>query len=181
MVQYQNLSAERAKINVTGWFYVWVARILVERISDYCSRRSRRDYGEARSIRFEFASRGGVKIGDVARYLAYLKDQEEYGLLYHTLWKPRWDVMDFSQIHTFPAKERAGLQLADCVASAFYSALETTAEDGVKPEFAKALAPRMAASRNGRVYNFGLKVWPNYAPTIVKPNQREILEFYLQR
>jgi len=127
------------------------------------------------------SSRGGVKIDDVARYLAYLKDQEEYGLLHNTFWKPSWDVMDFSQIKAFPAKERAGLQLADCVASAFYSALETTAEQTVKAEFAKALAPRMARSKNGKIYNFGLKVWPNYAPTIVTPNQKEILDFYLRR
>jgi len=181
MVKYKNLSAEKAKINVTAWFYVWLIRILVERVSDYCARKTERDHGEVRHIRFEFASRGGVKIGDVARYLAYLKDQDEFGLLYNTYWKPAWNVMDFAQIYTFPAKERAGLQFADCVASAFYSALETTAEGGVKPDFAKMLAPRMARSRKDRIYDFGLKVWPNYAPTVIKPNQKEILEFYMGR
>ncbi len=89
--------------------------------------------------------------------------------------------MDFGQIYTYPAKDRAGLQLADCVASAFYSALETTAEGTVRPEFAKALAPRMARSQNGRIFNFGLKLWPNHAPTVVKPNQREVLDFYFAR
>ena len=178
MVNYRNLSAEKAKINVTAWFYVWLTRILVERVSELCARRSMTDYGEFRTIRFEFASRGGVKIGDVARYLAYLKDQEEFGLLYHSYWKPAWEVMDFAQIHTYPAKERAGLQLADVVASSFYTAMETTCGGSVTPEHAKALAPRMARSRNGRIYNFGFKLWPNHAPALVQPNQREVLDFY---
>jgi hypothetical protein len=41
MVKYRNLSAGKAKINVTAWFYVWLTRILVERVSDYCARKSR--------------------------------------------------------------------------------------------------------------------------------------------
>ncbi len=86
--------------------------------------------------------------------------------------------MDFTEIHTYPAKNRAGLQLADCVASAFYSALELTAEGQVKPGPAKALVPRMARSRKGRIYDFGLKVWPDFASTIIQANQREILDHY---
>ena len=178
MKNYHNSPAAKAKINVTAWFYVWLARVLVERVTDYCSRRTKKDYQESRPIRFEFASRGGVKIGDAARYLAYLKDQDEFGLLYNTYWKPCWDVMDFAQINTYPAKNRAGLQLADSVASAFYSALELTAEGQVKPEPAKALMPRMAMSRNNRIYDFGLKVWPDFASTIIQANQREILDYY---
>ena len=38
--------------------------------------------------------------------------------------------------------------------------------------------PRMAMSRNNRIYDFGLKVWPDFASTIIQPNQREILDYY---
>lgn len=178
---YNNPVASQARINVTAWFYVWMARILIERVTAYCARRTQRDYGEDRTIRFEFASRGGVKIGDVARYIKYLKDQDEIGAMYHSHWKPRWNVMDFDQILTYPAKARAGLQLSDCVASSFYSALELTASGIVKPEFAISLFPRMALSDRDRVYGFGLKVWPHYAPTIVKAEQRPLFDFYLSR
>lgn len=181
MIGYTNPLAANAKINVTAWFYVRLTRILIERVSDYCSRKTMRHHGEITSIRFEFASRGGVKIGDVATYLRYLKDQDEFGLMHNAFWKPSWNVLDFSEIKTYPAKSRSGLQLADCVASAFYSGLEVTAQGLVKPDFAKALLPRMARSRNERIYNFGLKVWPNYAPIIVNSFQRELLEFYMIR
>jgi hypothetical protein len=176
---YSNPLAAQAKINVTAWFYVWMTRILLERVTDYCSRKTTRDHGELRTIRFEFASRGGVKIGDVATYFENLKAQDQFGLMYHSAWKPKWDVMNFDEILTFPAKARAGLQLADCVASAFYSALELTAQGIVKPQFAASLLPRMARSKNNRLYGFGLKVWPSYAPTIVTPVQRPLFDLYL--
>ncbi len=176
---YKNPIAAQAKINVTAWFYVWLSRILLERVTNYCDRRSLKDYGEKRSIRFEFASRGGVKINDVASYLKYLKEQDEFGFMYNTFWKPSWEVMNFDEIHTFPAKDRAGLQFSDCVASAFYSGLELTAERTVKPQFAKLLYSRMARGKSGRIYGFGLKVWPNYAPVVVNTQQRELLDFYL--
>lgn len=178
---YTNPVAAQAKINVTAWFYVWLSRILVERITDYCSRKTMRDFGEVRTIRFEFASRGGVKIGDLAKYLKYLKDQDEIGMMYNTFWKPNWSVIDFDQIAEYPAKARAGLQLADCVASSFYSALELTAEGTVKPDFAKNLLPRIARSSQNRIYGFGLKVWPEHAPTIVQDVQRPFFDFYLTK
>jgi hypothetical protein len=155
---YKNPVAAQAKINVTAWFYVWLARILVERVTNYCSRKTMRDHREVRSVRFEFASRGGVKINDVARYLKYLKDQDDLGLMFNSFWKPRWDVMNFDEVVTYPAKMRAGLQLSDCVASSFYSGLEFTAEGIVKPQFATALFPRMALSSRNKIYGFGIKV-----------------------
>jgi hypothetical protein len=178
---YSNPIAAQAKINVTAWFYVWLARILVERISDYCSRKTLRDHGHSTAIRFEFASRGGVKIGDLAKYLQYLRDQDALGLMYNTFWKPSWDVLDFDQIYMYPAKERAGLQLADCVASAFYSGLEFTAAGTVKPRFAMALCPRMARSSRERIYGFGLKAWPDHAPSVAGPKRRELFDFYLPK
>jgi hypothetical protein len=181
MKGYFNDRASQAKINVTAWFYCWLMRILVERVSDYCHRRSIKHHGEMKTVRFEVASRGGVKLPDVVTYLNYLKDQEEIGLLYNDYWAPSWPVMDFEKLYSYPAKERAGLQLADCVASAFFAGLELNNEGYVKPDFAKALRDRMCLSKRGRVYDYGLKVWPQHARIMVQPNQREILDYYSKK
>ena len=122
-----------------------------------------------------------MKIGDLAKYLKYLKEQDEIGIMHNNFWKPSWNVMNFEEIYQYPAKERAGLQLADCVASSFYAGLELTAEGVVKPDFAKNLFPRLARSSRNRIYGFGLKVWPEHAPTIVLPKQRPIFDFYINR
>jgi hypothetical protein len=175
---YANHSAALAKINVTAWFYCWLSRVLIERVTDYCNRKSIRDHGEIKSIRFEFSARGGVRIDDVARYLKYLKNQDEIGLLYNDFWVPAWPVIDFDEIYSHPAKARAGLQLADCTASAFFQALEMSNEGNVKPDYAKLLIPRVARSKKERIYDFGLKIWPGHARDLVQPQQQEILDFY---
>jgi hypothetical protein len=89
--------------------------------------------------------------------------------------------MDFNEIRSFPAKARAGLQLVDCVASAFFQALELTNEGSVNSDFAKLLAPRMCLSSRNRIYGYGVKVWPEHAALLVKANQAEILEYYRTR
>lgn len=101
--------------------------------------------------------------------------------MYNSHWKPKWEVIDFEKILTYPAKDRAGLQLSDCVASSFYSALEFTGQNIVKPQFAQVLMPRMARSNRNKIYGFGIKVLPNYAPTIVKEEQRQFFECYIHK
>ena len=176
---YENRSAAMAKINATAWFYAWLVRIMTEKVSDYCSRKTIRDHKEIRTIRFEYASRGGVNTGDIAEYLRYLRDQDNLGMMHNNNHKPAWDVIDFSQIVTYPAKQRAGLQLADCVASSFFSGLEFTKEGTVRQDFAKILTDRMARSGKQRIYGYGFKVMPNYALTTVRPEQKRLLQHFL--
>ncbi|WP_428538023.1 DUF3800 domain-containing protein [Rhodopila sp.] len=90
MTGYLKLRASQARINVTAWFYCWIMRVLIERVSDYCCRRSVSHHGEIRPVRFEISSRGGVRIKDVTRYPSYLKDQDELGLMFNDYWVPCW-------------------------------------------------------------------------------------------
>ena len=98
--------------------------------------------------------------------------------MFNDFWVPKWPVVDFTEIRTYPAKARAGLQLADCVASAFYQGLELNNAGIVKPQCAKILRGRMCTSSRGRIYDFGVKVWPAHARMLVRPEQRELLDFY---
>src|SRR6266550_4138812 len=62
MRRYQNKRAEEAS-GLAGrtWFYWWITRLLLERVTDYCERRSLRDYGEPRVVRLEFSRRKGLR------------------------------------------------------------------------------------------------------------------------
>ena len=62
MQGYRNINAERAGVNKTAWFYAWCSKILMESITDYCGRRSRKEHGEPRIVRCEFSQTGGVKL-----------------------------------------------------------------------------------------------------------------------
>ena len=178
MQGYVNLAAEQAKVNKTAWFYCWMSRLLLERVTAYCGARCQKDYGEPRSLRIEFSDRGGVKIDDVAAYYKYLSEQSKMGLLYNPYFDLDWSVMDTNQMMSRPNKMRAGLQLADVVASAFFQAVEPDTRGQVTPSYAKVLQPRMALNKHGRILGHSLKIMPRWIPSRLPIEQREIFDFY---
>lgn len=178
MEGYTNLAAEQARVNKTAWFYCWMSRLLLERVTAYCGSRCHKDFGEPRSLRIEFSDRGGVKIDDVVAYYRYLSEQSRMGLLYNSRFDLDWSVMDTGQMISRPNKMRAGLQLADVVASAFFQAVEPNVRGQVMPTYAKALEARMALNKHGRIFGHGLKVMPRWIPSRLPIEQREIFDFY---
>src|SRR5436305_13515899 len=55
------------------WFYWWMTRLLLERVTDYCERRSLRDYGSPRLVHLEFSRRRGLRYPHFQSYLYWLR------------------------------------------------------------------------------------------------------------
>ena len=181
MQGYKNIRADKARVNRTAWFYCWLSKLLLERVTAYCGSRTIHDYGETRPIRFEFSDRGGVKIADVRDYYRYIGDQSRMGMLHDATFDLDWSVMDPDQIISYPNGARAGLQLADIAASAFFFAgLERTEDGSTRPEPAKLLLPRICPDRRGRRYGFGVKLMPVWVPNL-PPEQADLINFYMHR
>ena len=178
MQGYKNIRAEREKVNRTAWFYCWMSKLLLERVTEYCGRRTVRDYGEYRIIRLELSDRGGVNIEDIRAYYKYIKDQSRLGLLFNSNFDLDWSVIDPAEIHQFPNNARAGLQLADIAASSFYGGLEFAEDGTTKPEPAKLLLPRICQDHKSRRYGFGVKLMPVWVPNL-PPEQSDLINFYM--
>lgn len=180
MQNYRNIYAERAKVNKTAWFYCWMSRLLLERVTNYCEHRSKNIEGEAKTVRIEFSDRGGVNIDDIKTYYKYLSEQSRTGLLYHDRFDLAWPVVDIENMGKYPNRMRAGLQFSDVISSAFFQAVERTPDGKVRPEAAKLLKPRMCMRPKvrGGYWSYGVKVLPNWTLWRLPSNQREILSFY---
>lgn len=181
MKGYRNHHAELARVNRTAWFFCWLSRLLLERVTDFCQKGSWSDYGEPRSVRIEFSDSGGVKLDDIKAYYRYLSEQSRMGTLYHDRYDLAWSAVDLDQMSTHPNKLRAGLQLADSVTSAFFRAVERNPAGTVEPRFAELLLPKVCPKpgiRRSR-YGYGLKVMPTWIPSRLPDDQREIIRFYV--
>ncbi|MFN3399530.1 MAG: DUF3800 domain-containing protein [Ferrovibrio sp.] len=176
MQGHRNSRAE--KIPSKNWFYCWMLRLLLERVTDYCERRSTRVSPSNGVVRIEFSRRGGMSYSQFRAYLAYIRRQSSVGRLYLNTGDIKWDYIDEHRIFTYDHRERAGLQLADVVASAFYQAATGKSGDESDIAPAKTLAPRMCVARNGTVFNYGLKFMPAYYKAQLTPVQKRIFEFY---
>lgn len=180
MQGYKNIRAEKAKVNRTAWFYCWMSKLLLERVTKYCGSRTRRDYGEQRTVRIEFSDRGGVNIDDIRAYYKYIGDQSRLGMLFNSTFDLDWSVINPTDMHIYPNKDRAGLQLADISASAFFTGLELSKEGTTKPQFAKMLLPRLCRDRKNKIYGFGVKLMPVWVPNL-PPQQADLINFYMKK
>lgn len=175
---YRNPRAERW--DTRNPMYNWMLRILLEKASRYCAWRSMRDYGEMRAMRVEIAARGGVSLARIRVYLYKLRNQSRMGRLWVKRDDISWQCFDERHMEVFPAQKRAGIQLADTVASAFGRAVDMRAGTP-DAQYADALSRVMPVSQgNGRRAEFSVKLMPGY-PHILAAGLSEHHVSFFQR
>lgn len=156
-------NARAAKIPSQEWFYNWCLRLLLERLTEFCETRRHIDLaGRPCKVKIEFSRRGGHRYSQTRAYTLYLRHQEKGGQLYLNKRYIRTDVLSTDLMEDHPHWSRPGLQLADIVASAFYSAANTIGPGAWDVGPAIALAPIMAKER-GIAADFGVALQPTPA------------------
>ncbi len=155
------------------WFYWWMTRLLLERITDYCERRSLHEHKEPRVVRIEFARRDGLRYSHCQGYFYWLRWQSKTDQLFLKQGDLKWSVINpLDEIRVFDPAQNAGLQIADAVAGAFYQAVNGN------PDPAIELAPRMAFDSRGSILGYGLKLMPDGYLLRAPAHQRQALDFY---
>ncbi|WP_245474359.1 DUF3800 domain-containing protein [Mesorhizobium sp. M2A.F.Ca.ET.042.01.1.1] len=158
MRQYRNERAEKVLSN--QWFYNWLVRILIERVTHYCERDSNKRFGAPRYVKFEFSQRGGHSYSQTAAYHELLKLQSKSDTTVLKKWGPRWSVMHWKLVDYYSHKDRAGLQLSDVVASSFYHAVDNLDTGPCDPRFARLLRPRVAFRGTYNYADYGVVLQP---------------------
>ena len=177
MEGYQNPFA--GKIPSSNWFYCWMTRLLLERVTKFVYDLAIKEHGKARKLRIEYSARGGLRYSQMSAYYEWMRLKKHnpylpWGKIY-------WDVMHPDLLHVYPHLDREGLQLADVVASAFFKACDKHDTGACDPAFAKALKPRMAREPNkvrGQISGYGVKLMPSMRKAKLDHDQAEIFKFY---
>lgn len=132
-------------------FYWYTTRHIIERVSWFCDECGRDEDDGDGTVKLVFSNRGGLKYDEFGDYLRVLKKQTT---------QIRWNVINIDAIEVYHHAARAGLQFADCVASAFSAAVEPNFYGFNEPRYAEMLAPRVYC-RKGNYLSYGIKVLPN--------------------
>lgn len=174
MRRHRNEKAARVSYPVgRTWFYWWMTRLLLERVTDYCERRGHHEQRKSRLVRIEFSRRGGLRYEHCQGYLDYIREQSSTGRLHLKRGDLKWTVVDtINEIRVLSPPDRAGLQIADAVAGAFFQA------GNGKADFAIALEDRMAFDADGRVFDYGVKLMPGWFLKHAKGNARRAFDHY---
>jgi hypothetical protein len=163
MEGYSNPAA--AQIPSNNWFYCWLTRVLLERMTDCALAASIKRYGEPRFMKIEFSERGGLSYSQMHAYYEWIRLKSAGGAvpLYLPWGKVAFEVLHPSLMRVYNHRERDGLKLPDIVASAFFKAVDVHDTGANDPAFARLLGPRMAASPvTGQKGGYGVKLWPSW-------------------
>lgn len=177
MRKYRNPQAEAVSLHKHAFFYNYLIRVLLERVSAWCADRSIRETGEPKHIKLVFSRRGGHSYEHVQTYIHLLRKQVERGAVYQTAKVPDFRVIDHRLFDVISHNKSAGCQIADVVASAFFQA----ANAGTKKwntEYAEALRPRVAFDEAGHA-GFGVTLlpWKNWTLRL-NDAQKKVFRFY---
>lgn len=173
----EHINPRLGKMDSGHEFYNWCTRILFERLTDWCAAVQKREMGQLEPLRLVLAERGGHDYQSMFDYVDKLKWQSStnslkikgIGLDPPLLEREHWSVER--------AEARAGLQLADTAASAFYQAANTISPSwDIAP--AKTLKPVVAKNTRGDQANYGLTVWPLRHQSPLPAASRPIFEFF---
>jgi hypothetical protein len=184
MRRHTNLFAERRAELLVGapqnafWLYRWAIRVLLEKVSAYVRRKSMRQHGEPRKVKLEFSENGGLRYDEIKEYLRLLRQHSMQGTQFLSYGDIDWSAIDIDLLDSFPNDERAGLQLADTVASAFFDACDIQRNGACFNLPAKALRPRVARKLTGVYAGYGVKLMPNWKTAKLRDDQAEIFRFY---
>lgn len=149
-----------AKVPARNWFYCWMGRLLLERVTWFCGHWNQVEKTPFGKVKFEFPERGGMAYSQFRAYLEWIKLQSKGESLYLDRGDLDWSVVDTQMVEAHSHKNRAGLQLADVVASAFYQAVEVRRDGTCRQTYAQALRARMWAPK-GCHADFGVKALPS--------------------
>lgn len=167
-----------------NWFYCWMTRVLLERLTDYVAVNSFRKRGRIGRVKLVFSERGGLRYSQMKAYYEFINIKSAGGTV--PLFLP-WGFVDFRTLHqdlmhVYSHGEMPGLKLADITASAFFRAVDIHDTGDLNPSFAKLLAPRVAFDRGSKLISgYGVKLMPNMQTLDrfgVPESQRQILKFY---
>ena len=167
-----------------NWFYCWITRILLERVTDYVYKNSIKKYGEPKKVKIEYSERGGLKYSQMKAYYEWLKIKGSGGkiLPYLPFGDFQYSVLHKDLMKVYNHAERDGLKLPDIVASSFFKAVDVHQTSGCDPQFAQLLGRRMAkAPDTGQVAGYGLKLIPNWKTLDqfnVREEQRAIFRYF---
>lgn len=156
--------------NQKNQLYHYLTRYLIERLSWLCrDMRPKVPEGDGR-VKIIFSKRGGMNYEDFRNYLRKLQASES---------EIHWPVVDIDAVDARDHSTRAGLQIADCIASAFRMAVDPDEYGNCEPRYAKELKAN-TYNRNSNYLSYCMKVLPTIDRIESNPDRADFFSHFCE-
>jgi hypothetical protein len=133
--------------------YRYASRLLLERVSWLCRDKYNPDEGSGKAD-VVFSNRSIMSYEDLTGYLQTLRTKSDPLDV-----RIDWNVIDPESVSAVDHSKRAGLQIADAVASSFFYAVNVNRYGEIEDKYSRLLLPACYRHK-GSVLGYGLKFWP---------------------
>lgn len=161
-------SSYEKTFSAKGYLYNYLIRWLLERVTEACHRASTPPC----SVKVVFSRRKGMNYDAMRDYMRLMRDGREMMQARRSI---DWSVLKIDEIEVEDHSNRAGLQLADCVTSAFFSGLEPNRYGNNEPRYGLLLKDILVSGRNGSIENCGFTPVPSTGGFRPSPDQRQFM------
>jgi hypothetical protein len=151
--------------------YFYLSRYLIERISWFC--RDMRGWvpdGDGR-VKIVFSRRGGLSYEGFKDYLTRLKNADQENI------EIDWNVIDIDGIEARDHRAKAGLQIADLVATCMTAGLEPDMYGNCERRYAETLRP-LIYRRGDNYLSYGVKLVPRNGHMALSEQQRAFIALF---
>jgi hypothetical protein len=157
-----------------GYLYNYLVRWLLERITTACAENS---HPSACSLKLVFSRRSGTNYQTMKEYLELMRDGREVMQPVRSI---NWKVLNVDDIAVENHSKWAGLQVADCVTSAFFVAVEPNVYGNYEPAYAQLLKTRVLRAKGGSALNRGVAPVPSFFKCNADAAQLEFFKSFVK-
>ena len=155
--------------NTKNQLYFYLTRYLIERVSWLCRDLRRMvTEGDGR-VKIVFSRRGGMSYPDFQAYLGRLQTDQTVRI--------HWPVIDIVGVEALDHPRRAGLQLADIIASSFGAAVEPNLFGNCEWRYAETLKP-VIYHRKHNYFSYGVKAFPKFDDVALTNDQQRFVALF---
>lgn len=151
--------------------YFYLSRYLIERISLLCRDLRRQVQEGDGKVKIIFSRRGGLSYDDFRAYLLRLKNANDPAI------QINWAVIDIDGIEAQDHAKKAGLQLADIVASSITAGVEQDFYGNCELRYAQTLKPILYHRRDNYL-SYGMKFYPGPERLQLTHQQQQLLSIF---
>lgn len=157
-----------------NWFYNHTFRYLMERVSSECIQYTAPNDSKPKKINVIFSLRQSHSYSQTRAYMHKLKLERRDKNYFNNKKQIEWPVVDPSLIDGKRAREEPLLQIADCVASAVYGAIDEDWLKHINPEYIEIISPRFACQASSPK-GYGFSLLPTQFSAPLSPAQKRSL------
>lgn len=169
-----------AKMMNADWFYAWMTRILLERVTHFVAMKSMEQHKQVKRVKVVFSERGGLSVSQMSAYYHWIEPQSKNNNLVLPWGDLQWETLSPHLLRVKHHHELAGLQMADIVAASFFKACDKYDTGSCDNLCARILQPKMGRfpDYTGQFSGYGVKLLPSLQNAQLEKDQSPIFLSY---